>query len=77
MASVKDSLCLIIDLDGFFLQKKFQVQEMSYYSWNEHFGCHAFFQPATLKDLSHKDTKTVNFAKQNTQTHLLTLLQVP
>ena len=62
MASVKDRLCLIIDLEGFFVQKKFQVREIGYYSWNEHFGRHAFFQP-TLRDLSHKDKKTANFAK--------------
>ena len=36
-----------------------------YYSWNEHFGRHAFFQPAAIKDLSYKDKKTVNFAKHN------------
>ena len=63
MASVKDSLCLVIDLKGFFVQKKFQVREIGYYSWNEHFGRHAFFQPATLKDLSYGDKKTVNFAQ--------------
>ena len=54
MASIKE---------GFFVQKKFQVRGMGYYSWNERFGCHAFFQPVTLKNLSHKDKKTVNFAK--------------
>ena len=63
MASVNDRLCLVMDLQGFFVQKKFQVREIGYYSWNEQFGRHAFFQPATLKDLSHKDKKTVNFAK--------------
>ena len=42
---------------------------MGYYSWNERFGSHAFSQSATLKDLSHKNTKTVNFAKQNTLIH--------
>ena len=31
----------------------------------EHFDRHAFFQPAALKNLSHKDKKTVNFAKHN------------
>ena len=62
---VKNSLCLVIDLKGFFVQKKFQVREMDYYSWNEHFDRHAFYQPAALKDLSHKDKKTVNFAKYN------------
>ena len=63
MVSVKDRLCLVIDLEGFFVQKKFQVREIGYYSWNEHFGRHAFFQPATFRDLSHEDKKTVNFAK--------------
>ena len=63
MASVKDNLCLVIDLKGFFVEKKFQACEMGYYSWNDHFGRYAFFQSATLNDLSHKDKKTVNFAK--------------
>ena len=51
----KNSVCLVIDLEGFFVQTKFQVREMGYYSWNEHFGRHDFFQPE----------KTVNFAKHN------------
>ena len=62
---IRNSVCLVIDLEGFSLQKKFQVREMGYYSWNEHFGRHAFFQPVALKALSHKDKKTVNFAKHN------------
>ena len=45
------------------MRKKFQVRELGYYSWNDHFGRYAFFQPAALKDLSHKDKKTVTFAK--------------
>ena len=62
---IKNGVCLVIDLQGFFVQTKFQVREMGYYSWNKHFGRHAFFQPAALKDLSYKDKKTVNFAKHN------------
>ena len=62
---IKNSLCLVIDLKGFFVQKKFQVRKMSCYSWDEHFDRHAFFQPAALKKLSHKDKKTVNFARHN------------
>ena len=62
---IKNSVCLVIDLEGFFVGKEFQVREVDYYSWNEHFGRHSFFQPAALKDLSHKDKKTVNFAKHN------------
>ena len=38
MASVKGTLYLVIDLEGFFVEKKFQVGEMGYYSWNDHFG---------------------------------------
>ena len=49
--------------ERFYMQKKFQVCETGYYSCNEHFGHHDFFQPATLKDFSDKDAKTVNFAK--------------
>ena len=55
---IKNSVCLVIDLEGFFVQTKFQVREMGYYSWYEHFGRHAFFQPAALKDLYYKDKKT-------------------
>ena len=33
---IKNSVCLVIDLKGFFVQKKFQVCEMGYYSWDEH-----------------------------------------
>ena len=62
---IKNSLCLVIDLEGFIVQKKSQVRELGYYSWNEHFSRHAFFQPAALKDLTYKDEKTVNFAKHN------------
>ena len=60
---VKNSLCLVIDLEGFFVQKKFQVREMGYYSWDEHFDRHTFYQPAALKDSSHEDKKT--WALQN------------
>ena len=49
--------------EGFFVQKKFQLCEMGYYSWNDHFGRHAFFHPAALEHLSHNDKTTVNFAK--------------
>ena len=48
---IKNSVCLVIDLQGFFVQKKFQVHEMGDYSWDEHFDRHAFYQPAALKKL--------------------------
>ena len=52
---IKNSVCRVIDSEGFFVRKIFQVRILGYYSWNEHFGRHAFFQPAALKDLSHND----------------------
>ena len=42
---IKKSVCLVIDLQGFFCAK-------------EHFHRHAFFQPAALKGLSHKEKKS-------------------
>ena len=60
---IKNSVCLVIDLEGFFVKKKFQVREMGYYSWDEHFDRHAFFQPAALKNLSHKDKKDSELCK--------------
>jgi len=50
---IKNSVCLVIDLEGFSVQRKLQVREIGYYSWNKHFSRHAFFQPAAFKSLSH------------------------
>ena len=62
---IKNSVYLVIHLEGFFVQRKFQVRKMDYYSWDEYFDRHAFYQPAALKNLSQKDKKTVNFSKHN------------
>ena len=58
MASVKDSLSLH-RLTGIPCAKEFQVVDMGYYSWSEHFGHHAFFQQAAFKDLpqGYKDSE--------------------
>ena len=45
------------------LEKKIEVRVMGYHSWNEQFGRRAVLQPATLKRLSHKDKKPVNFVE--------------
>ena len=63
MTSVKDGLCLVIDLKGFFVQKKFQIREMSYYSTNEQFGRHAFFMPKAFNNLSTKRQKDCKLCK--------------
>ena len=31
---IKNSVCLVIDLEGFFVKKKFKVRETDYYSWD-------------------------------------------
>ena len=50
-SKIKNSVYLVIHLEGFFVQKKVQVREMDYYSWDEHFDPHAFYQPPALKKL--------------------------
>lgn len=57
MTSVKDILCLVTDLGGFFVKKKFRAGK-GFYSWNEQFGRHAFFMPTPFNDLSKRDKKT-------------------
>lgn len=52
MEVLQDDLCFIVDLEGFFVNKTFHVQELGYYTWNEEHGCHAFFILVAYKTLS-------------------------
>ena len=61
MELICDDLCLILDLEGFFINKTFHVRELGYYTWNEEHGCHAFRILIPHKDLGQKDKQTVNF----------------
>ena len=67
MESRRDELCLLIDMDGFFLGKKhnFHVRELGYYSWNG--DNRSFFFDVRLKhkDLSDKDKVTVKHVCRN------------
>ena len=64
MELLQDHLCFILNLEGFFLNKRFHVRELVYYTWNEEHGHHAFFIPVPYKTLSPKDKRTVNFVRR-------------
>ena len=57
----EDNLCLILDLEGFFINKTFHVRELGYHTWNGEHGRHAFSIPIPYKTLNDKDKRTVNF----------------
>ena len=61
MEVIRDELCFILDLEGFFINKTFHVRELGYYTWNEEHGRHAFRIPVPRQDLAQKDKQTVNF----------------
>ena len=61
MQALQNNLCFILDLEGFFINKTFQVRELGYYTWNKENGRHAFSIPIPYKELSDKDKRTVNF----------------
>jgi len=59
----QDELCLILDLEGFFLNKTFYVRELGYYTWNDEHGRHAFSIPISHDSLNDRDKRTVQFVK--------------
>ena len=61
MEVLQDNLCLILDLEGFFINKTFHVRELGSYTWNQEHGRHAFFIPIPYKALNDKDKRTVHF----------------
>jgi len=61
MEALQNNLCFIWDLEGFFINKTFQVREVGYYAWNREYGRHAFSIPIPYKELSVQDKRTVNF----------------
>ena len=54
-----DNLCLIIDLDGDHLTKKFYVRELGYRSWCGDRGSHFFRLPFSYEKLNAKEKLTV------------------
>ena len=61
MEVFQDNLCLILDLEGFFINKTFHSRELGYFTWYQEHGRHAFFVPVPYKTLCDKDKRTVNF----------------
>ena len=61
MKVFQDSLCLILDLEGFFINKTFHARELGYFTWNQEHGRHAFFVSVLYKTLCDKDKRKVNF----------------
>ena len=60
----EDNLCLILDLEGFFINKKFHVPELGYVTWNGDHGRHAFPLPISYETLHDKDKCTIDFVSQ-------------
>ena len=57
------NVCMIIDLEGFFINGTFEVRELGFYTWK---GCHgrfAFKPTRRWDELSPKDRKTVSVVK--------------
>ena len=63
----RDDLCLLLDMDGFFLGKKhkFHVRELGYYSWNGDNRSFFFDVKLRYKDLSDTDKKTVHHVSKD------------
>ena len=59
MSGPFDNLCLLIDLDGYHLSKKFQVRELGFRSWCGDSGSHFFRPSIPYEALNVKERKTV------------------
>ena len=60
------NFCLCLDMDGFYVNKKFIVREIGWYApWPEAFGVQHFTHDYTWDMLSAKDQRTVAYVKRN------------
>ena len=62
---MKDDVCMIFDLEGFFVDKTFRTRELGYYTWREEFGRYAFYMKTAWDHLCPRDRKTVCYVKYN------------
>ena len=56
-----ENVCLILDLEGYFVQKKFYVRELGWTTWEGHFGAQHYQQPFRWKALSQMDRLTAKY----------------
>ncbi len=63
MTPKEDKVCMILDLEGFVLDKTFHVRELGYYTWQDKFGRRAFYIRTLWCQLSPWDRRTVSFVK--------------
>ena len=63
--TVCDKVCMILDFEGFFVDKTFRVRELGYYTWQGEYGRHAFYMKPSWCNLSLRDRKTVSYVKYN------------
>lgn len=57
----RDNLCLIIDLDGFTVENKFEARELGYYSWQGDRGSRHFDVKTAWRKLSDQDKRTAKY----------------
>ena len=57
-------LCLILDLDGHFIAKRFHTRELGYYAYNRDHGRLAFEPGIPYKNPFIRDRRTVNFVNK-------------
>lgn len=55
-----DLLCLIIDMEGFFVPKGFQARELGYYTWMGDKGSYFFDVVTPYRKLTYKDKQVVH-----------------
>jgi len=56
-----DNVCLIIDLEGYFVQKKFYCRELGWTNWQGKFGFKHYQQPFRWKTLNQLDRHTARY----------------
>ena len=56
-----ENVCLILDLEGYFVQKKVYVRELGWTTWQGHVGAHHYQQPFRWKTLSPADRLTAQY----------------
>ncbi|KAJ7390783.1 hypothetical protein OS493_022341 [Desmophyllum pertusum] len=59
--AVLQNVCLIIDFEGYFINKKFYTRELGWTNWQGNFGCKHYQQPFRWKTLNQIDRQTARY----------------